>query len=80
MIKMSKQANVQGTGIITGDVNISIQIPEREKQDTYTCDFCRFRMVDKYGKFFMFNGELYKFCELCVNAINKYNEKIKESM
>ena len=80
MPKQPKQANIQGSGIITGDVNISIQIPEAKKEETYMCDFCRFRIVDKNGKFFMFNGELYKFCELCVNAINKYNEKIKERM
>ena len=80
VVKVSKQANVQGSGIITGDVNISIQIPERENQETYMCDFCKFREVNKRGKFVMFNGHLYTFCEICKDILRRYNEKIKESM
>lgn len=77
MIKMSKQANVQGTGIITGDVNISIQIPEREKQDKYICYICKYRPVEHH---YMHNGHLYSFCNICHDACKRYNEKIKERL
>jgi len=77
MSKQPKQANIQGSGIITGDVNISIQIPEREKQDKYICYVCKYRPVEHH---YMHNGHLYSFCNICHDACKEYGEKIKESM
>ncbi len=79
MPKQPKQANIQGSGIITGDVNISIQIPERERQDKYHCCVCK--RVDRIVRHhYMHNGNLYSYCDICHDACLKCNEKIKERM
>tara|TARA_R100000008_G_scaffold84936_1_gene73594 strand:+ start:806 stop:1054 length:249 start_codon:yes stop_codon:yes gene_type:complete len=74
-----KQANVQGSGIITGDINLSFNsIKEKSSKECYGC-----RSIVDYqdigGSFiYLKDGRKFLFCDWCMMCLDDYYEKVKE--
>ena len=77
-----KQANVQGTGIITGDINLSFNsiINQDKSEDGLKCRLCKcdIDFITMGGEYRIWKGQRIPYCDWCIMVINDYNEKIKE--
>ena len=79
MPESPRQANVQGTGIITGDINLSFSaIKENQEKNCYLCK----SLVDYQsigGRLVHIkDGRKFMFCDWCYMCLKDLQEKVKK--
>jgi hypothetical protein len=74
-----KQSNIQGTGIITGDINLSFSsIKDNQHKLCYACK-CVIDNETIGGRYlYLKDGRKFMFCDWCLMCLEEHYEKVKE--